>query len=684
MRELGEALDVLANRATKRHMADTKKQAAIQSFADDFAVSSNKMINELFTKTDQFIGREGNMFGGSGTFLSRTRKDLDDMTQNIIDGFQGNKLDPEIHGREQSFVGMWVDEYNMLADELGMEPLALDLQRNGQSTSQGMGLDVHHDQMGNFEGALAHRAPKLSFLNRLAKKLDEDISNGVGADDEAFSREYIDRLWMYQQGKAREWDNMAIDAELDKDMLAALSDELKDFPIELLSPEQFLDRENWVNHINFWGAPRAATRGNRTDQEVTNTFQLEHKVVVGADKKGAEIDESTKTWSVPLTTKVHPRGQTDDLGMQDPNLPQAYRGSLLSPAQRTKTAYENTTEAIKPIIKQHEDNATASIALREKQVVEEIEQLAIDHERRKLGIQAQGLKEGHGPKDLIVRDRVNADLKITRGKQKAAREGWDSLKGEKLRSDVLKRHNEGRAADDQVKTIVGLDNEIKALNAARDELIDEEYAKHTINGIPLNKNGSWKLEVPGEPDNWDFAFEGGEAVLPVNYGMKQAAKVDPSDTDLNIAAEGVHGRTMMQYPPEGYKAFIADDSWGPDARRMAVFVKDDASAAEIEEAMARLVAYSKITEPKASEIAKSVGQFSRKDNHTGFKASWSGSSGAKGHEPELARAEFSRVKKGHSELNDSSSSRSKAFSKRFKNKAEAESERGIELSLITI
>ena len=505
MGELGQALDILADRATRRslEMADLYK---IREFERQLNLASQNAIQNILKLSDEF----GNVSSGRFGIIddkNQAKKRSDELIETIIESFQGaRRVDPDDPSKAfEGFIQTQVTKYNELAESLGLETLPLDLRKNGRSTSEANGLDVWHDQIGNYESNLAKTGPTLAVLHRLHERLSEDIARGV--PQESFSANFLDRIDDWQRRQTVEWSNLYLDAELDEPYINDIADRLKNFPPELLSPEHFIDKENWINHINYWGVPKLRT----TEADAFN-FRLEQKILAGTDK------ESKHTFSIPIQSRIIPRGQTAGLeGAQET------RANILSPAQIEQT------------------------------------------KSREIGPDGQRLIPFGQPKWRLVE---------------------------------------------------------------------------------MNKEGSR-----------NFVFQGNEAVLPANYGMAPAAKVDPlSLEDVEIPPQGVHGRVFMQGAPKGYMPVITDDSWGVDGRRLAVFVREDATEAEIVEAMKPLIKYKKDMAKHKRQIGKSVGMYTRGDhNWTGYQVSWSGSSGAKGHDPTFAQTELKKVLDEVRNLKDSDS-----------------------------
>ena len=497
MGELGKALDILADRATRRSLeeADLNK---IRKFADELQTASQDSIKNILRLTDTF---------GQVRSTNEAKKRSDELIETIIESFQGaRRVDPDDSSKTfEGFVQTQVTKLNELAEELFIEPRALDLRKNGRSTSEANGLDVWHDQIGNYESNLAKTGPTLAVLHRLHARLVDDIANGV--PQESFSASFLDRIDDWQRRQAVDWSNLFLDTELDAMLLRdpELVEKLKNFPPELLSPEHFIDKDNWINHINYWGVPQIRT----TEADAFN-FRLEQKILAGL---GSETDTAKHTFSVPIQSRIIPRGQTAGLeGAQET------RANILSPAQIEQT--------------------------KSKEIGQD------------------------------------------------SRSPW-----------------------------------------------------------------KWRLPEMNKEGSRNFVFHGNEAVLPANYGMAPAAKVDPLKLeDVEIPPQGVHGRVFMQGAPEGYRPLITDDSWGVDGRRLAVFVRKDATEAEIVEAMKPLIKYKKDMAKHKRQIGKSVGMYTRGDhNWTGYQVSWSGSSGAKGHDPSFAQAELKKVLDEVQNLKDSNS-----------------------------
>ena len=193
------------------------------------------------------------------------------------------------------------------------------------------------------------------------------------------------------------------------------------------------------------------------------------------------------------------------------------------------------------------------------------------------------------------------------------------------------------------------------------ELSDEArllYNERTGKNIVAGERVKWYL-----PDGRsNVEFDENSAVLPANYGMPIHRRDDNMLVE-GAPPQGVHGRVFMQQTPQtqikeeglagmfgatyvqDYVAVITDDSWPVDARRMAIFIKKGSSEADIEKEVMALAKYTKKTKKKRKQIGLDFRMTSRGDhNWTGFRTSWSGTSGGTGlMDPANAQAEMSRV-----------------------------------------
>ena len=195
MGELGQALDILADRATRRSLeaADLNK---ITQFERELTLASQNAIENIFRLSDEF---------GAVDDINQAKKRSDELIETIIESFQGaRRVDPDDPSKTfEGFIQTQVAKYNELAEELGIETRPLDLRKNGRSTSAANGLDVWHDQIGNYESNLAKTGPTLAVLHRLHDRLSEDIAKGI--PQESFSANFLDRIDDWQRRQTVEW-----------------------------------------------------------------------------------------------------------------------------------------------------------------------------------------------------------------------------------------------------------------------------------------------------------------------------------------------------------------------------------------------------------------------------------------------------------------------------------------------
>ena len=188
---------------------------------------------------------------------------------------------------------------------------------------------------------------------------------------------------------------------------------------------------------------------------------------------------------------------------------------------------------------------------------------------------------------------------------------------------------------------------------------------------------TWKLSDP--VDGKHISFSGNEAVLPMNFGMDPQVRTDGTVL-TDFPPQGVHGRVPMQNAPEGYVPLITDDSWNQGGElamnRLAVFVRKDASEADIEAGIKQLANYRDRLAKDNEKIGWKYRQQSRgTENWTGFQASWAGSAGLQGNTrmtPEFAKKELEEVLNEIVELKDADSDVYKGFLPKFKKQATKE------------
>ena len=224
-----------------------------------------------------------------------------------------------------------------------------------------------------------------------------------------------------------------------------------------------------------------------------------------------------------------------------------------------------------------------------------------------------------------------------------------------------------RGATEEVKKSTILSPATQALDTLRGTrtagiVLTEEarilYNQRTGKNIVSGERVKWYL--PDGKNNMEF--DETSAVLPANYGMPTHVRDDKMLVE-GSPPQGVHGRVFMQKTPQfigqepgyagafgagyvqEYVAVITDDSWPVEARRMAIFIKKGSSEADIEKEVMALARYTKKTKKRRKQIGLDFRMTSRSDhNWTGFRTSWSGTSGGTGlMDPANAQAELRRV-----------------------------------------
>tara|TARA_R110000824_G_scaffold263546_1_gene452282 strand:+ start:4866 stop:16796 length:11931 start_codon:yes stop_codon:yes gene_type:complete len=118
------------------------------------------------------------------------------------------------------------------------------------------------------------------------------------------------------------------------------------------------------------------------------------------------------------------------------------------------------------------------------------------------------------------------------------------------------------------------------------------------------------------------------AVLPATVGLPTIKRLD-GGTSSYVYPNGVNGRVFSQRPPEGYIAVMTDDSWNRSVNgeyegmnRLAIFIREDATMAEIEEGVTILKAHQDRMAEFKDDVFKQTKQTSRRDyNHSGYRTS---------------------------------------------------------------
>ena len=142
-------------------------------------------------------------------------------------------------------------------------------------------------------------------------------------------------------------------------------------------------------------------------------------------------------------------------------------------------------------------------------------------------------------------------------------------------------------------------------------------------------SAAWILRDP-EDRKRDVVFNPttSPAVLPATIGLPTIKRLDGGASSY-VYPNGVNGRVFSQRPPEGYIAAMTDDSWNKlvgdeyeGMNRLAIFIREDATMAEIEEGVAILKAHQDRMLKFADDVFEQTKQTSRRDfNQSGYRTS---------------------------------------------------------------
>lgn len=331
MYEFAENVEILAARATMLKLSDPSLANKAAKLDDDLNRIANAKIKKIYALADELLGeQEGVPFRGSIP-AKDSKIRLEKFRNDVEEIFQGTGKNGETKG----YVEDVAPRVNNLLVELGFSPKELDLRKNGQHLADRVGRSVSHNQdVHAYERWMAEWAPKMSFLKKLNKTLQEDLKNSViptEVDDElgVLNQVSPDSLVLTFVEAIRRWDEAQsirahgfhMDTELDKELIRSVNESLviKNMPQDLRQQE-FMPSKGIFNR----GIPQM----NTWDDVIT--FADEYSLEVHLPLQSITGTESSRTLSVPLWKLSTPEGATKDISATGDTL---RRGRIVSPAQ---------------------------------------------------------------------------------------------------------------------------------------------------------------------------------------------------------------------------------------------------------------------------------------------------------------------------------------------------------------
>jgi len=629
--ELAEALDVLADRATKLAMGRQDLKDDVLAFSRELKKGSLEVMDEatlLIERSLQDLKTTTNQYG-----TALNKKQVTETRQNIIEAIterlQGTGSTNADGGFTPSFVQKYTEAFNVLARRVGVADLerTIDLRTKGAHQADKVGgLDVWHDQgQHQFEHWLMTNAPVVSFLRKWDTQLDKEITQAAPTGSSA--ARFIKAIDDVELAQGLQYSKLRLDADLDEEIIRAIRAEL--------DTDSINDNKNWIVRKDL-GIERAGSQ----------EYLPEHHTFYPGVRRRATLDD-IREYSFLENTEEHvtlEKWTKNIEGFEE-----------LDPSEQEDIIKAAHTRALALPIRKMAGQAAGETADPTKAAIQ--------------GPAGRGWADG---KLRVQTERASIDAQL---------EEQTEVLATTMQKPALDRYDADVASG--VPELVAAKRRDKAIREYGTAL---RKLEQTAEKARLDIEPIWILKGPKGVTN--LKFYGDEKVLPANILMPDhRQKFGDRKLLEDLPPQGVHGRVFLQNAPvdpddgQAFQPWMTGDLFKyQKENRLAVFISQSATPQEIREGIARLATFNNQmgTTPIKKRVADAFNMPSRGDhNWSGYRVSWSGSSGSKFNDPKVAQMELARIIKQIDELQNPSSATSKEVTRGI-SKGAAEAERGIE------